>query len=89
MACDLRLNAEGKLDFRNDKKRIEKKKAEERKRTQEILRLHITCRLMHSSYLSLSFPLLSFIFYTEKIDVWLSLPYCIDNPSRDSRFTLY
>lgn len=91
MACDLRLNAEGKLDFRNNKKRIEKKKGRrEKKNTGDTeASHHVSIDAFFSSYLSLSFPLFSFIFYTEKIDVSLSLPYCIDNPSRDSRFTLY
>ena len=77
MACDLRLNAEGKLDFRNNKKRIEKKKAEERKRTQEILRLHITCRLMHSSVPIYLFAFLCFRLFFILRKLMFGYPYPI------------
>ena len=66
MAYDLHLNAEGKLDFWNIRKRIEKKNGREKKKTGN--RLHITCRLMHPPFPIHLFPILCFHwFYTEKI----------------------
>ena len=68
MACDLRLNAHGKLDFRNVRKPMGKKNREEKKKPGN--RLHITCRFTYSSIPVYLFPFpCCNLFYTAKIDV--------------------
>ena len=67
MAADLHLNAEGKLDFRNIRKRIENYNRGAKKKPRH--KLHITCRFMYSSipvYLFLF--LCCYLFYAAKIE---------------------
>ena len=74
MPSDLHLNAEGKLDLRNIRKRIENKNRREKRKSGN--RLHIALRFTYFSIPVYLFPFLCCnLFYTAKIDVWLSLPY--------------
>ena len=82
MACDLHLNAEGELDFRDVKLKNLKMRREKKKPR---------VRSMVSSISVFLFSFLSCkLFYTENSAVWLSLPYpcwLLNNSFRDGRFT--